>query len=584
MKPFRSSPNTSCPAKNTECLNSRATSKQSRTSSITTSVPIAARNSAWKPRSAANWQYSSRSSAIRASSCRSSSGPLKRAESTSPTQMKTTLRNWFGEQACDAGKRGKPEPVETTDHQDRGGSGGIARCGLLRRSVEKLRQYFHLKLLDRALNALVVVPDQVTDGDYAARHRNSYPSTLVKFQGDRQKQDRRGEQASNSVDHELANPVGLSAAFLPPELAHPELREGEGHKDVDRVEHDQDTYPRMGLEENHHRGQAHREHAVLRDETLAQARKTTRHPAIDRHRRQHLWSADETGLGRDEQKRALGKERKSDDPGAEVQCADSPSGSQPFEKHCIERLAALRLDLLQQVGDQDAARDEGQRYGHVDHSALAGKRPRLAQDRQAVADRLDAGVGPRTHAVGAEEHYRQPEHPKRAETVMSLADSVAGYRGQLALASDQRVNHKNGMHYDEREENRQQCEHRFLHSAQVHPDHRQHYRDTCVHLEGRPLDWQETEDRVSAAGDRDRDRQDVIDDQSASGDQARVATEQLGRYQISAASGRKLVDCLTVRRGDYEYGQRHQERQENREVLMRAERYECFFRAVAGRA
>ena len=171
-----------------------------------------------------------------------------------------------------------------------------------------------------------------------------------------------------------------------------------------------------------------------------------------------------------------------------------------------------------------------------------------------------------------------------AETVMSLADSVAGYRGQLALASDQRVNHKNGMHYDEREENRQQCEHRFLHSAQVHPDHRQHYRDTCVHPERRPLDRKKTEDRVSPAGDRDRDRQDVIDDQSASGDQAREAPEEFGRYQISAASGRKLVDCLTVRRGDYEYGQRHQQRQENREVLMRAESYECFFRAVARRA
>ena len=44
---------------------------------------------------------------------------------------------------------------------------------------------------------------------------------------------------------------------------------------------------------------------------------------------------------------------------------------------------------------------------HVDHGPLAGLDPRLAHDRQAVGDRLDAGVGAAAQRIGADEEQQQ---------------------------------------------------------------------------------------------------------------------------------------------------------------------------------
>ena len=53
------------------------------------------------------------------------------------------------------------------------------------------------------------------------------------------------------------------------------------------------------------------------------------------------------------------------------------------------------------VREQNAAGGERQRHRHVQHGALPGAYLRLAQDLQAVRDRLDAGVGPAAEAIGA---------------------------------------------------------------------------------------------------------------------------------------------------------------------------------------
>ena len=87
-------------------------------------------------------------------------------------------------------------------------------------------------------------------------------------------------------------------------------------------------------------------------------------------------------------------------------------------------------------------------------------------------------------------------------------------------------------------------EHRFLHPAQIHRDHHQHHGEASRILNGNPSNRQETENRVGPAGDRDRNRQHVVDDQRASGNQSGLLAREFGRDQISAAAGGKLIDGL----------------------------------------
>ncbi len=110
---------------------------------------------------------------------------------------------------------------------------------------------------------------------------------------------------------------------------------------------------------------------------------------------------------------------------ADVNAEELPVARQPLEHDGVERLAGLGLDVEQQVAEQNSAGDEGQRHGHVDHRALAGLGARLAQDRQAVADRLDPGVRAAAQAVGAKENHRQRQHPDAVRAGVDLAHGVA---------------------------------------------------------------------------------------------------------------------------------------------------------------
>ena len=70
----------------------------------------------------------------------------------------------------------------------------------------------------------------------------------------------------------------------------------------------------------------------------------------------------------------------------------------------VERLAGLVLHVGQQVAEQDAAGGEGERDRHVEHGALAGLGPRLAQDVGAVAHRLDPVKVPPPSEYALQEH------------------------------------------------------------------------------------------------------------------------------------------------------------------------------------
>ena len=201
----------------------------------------------------------------------------------------------------------------------------------------------------------------------------------------------------------------------PPVHGHPELRQREGDEDVDRVEHHQQVDAGAGADQDHARRKTHREHAVLGDQAGAQVGKAPRQPAVGGHRGEHPRTVDKAGLRRDEQQRPFRQQRKRDDRRSDVEARNPPMPGHPLEQHRIEGLSGHRRNVVQHVAEEDAARDEGQRDRHVDHRALAGHGARFAQDRQAVADRLDSGVSAAAEAIGAQEDDRERDETERAD-------------------------------------------------------------------------------------------------------------------------------------------------------------------------
>ena len=84
-------------------------------------------------------------------------------------------------------------------------------------------------------------------------------------------------------------------------------------------------------------------------------------------------------------------------------------------------------------------------------------------------------------------------------------------------------------------------------------------------------------------GDRDGDRQDVVDHQRAARDHADPRSEQMRGHHVAAASGRELLDDAAVGGGDDEDGDCRGDRQGDGQVGVLAERKECLLRTVGGR-
>ena len=162
-----------------------------------------------------------------------------------------------------------------------------------------------------------------------------------------------------------------------------------------------------------------------------------------------------------------------------------------------------------------------------------------------------------------------------------LRHRAAHYLRQLRRAIDQRIGDQPYVHHHESDEDRQQGQHRLLHAAQIHPDQQQYDQNAGPELELQQGARKKAEDGVSAARDRNRNGQHVIDHQRASGNQSRITTEQLRGNQISAAAGGELVDRLGIGRRDNKNRQRHQHRKKDCEILMLSQGQEGFLGTIA---
>ena len=145
------------------------------------------------------------------------------------------------------------------------------------------------------------------------------------------------------------------------------------------------------------------------------------------------------------------------------------------------------------------------------------------------------------------------------------------------------VDDEKRMRDHEAEKNGQQQADRLPHAPKVEEQQHESQRDFQAQLRRANHRREQREQCVDAARHRDRDGQNVIDDQRAAGDQPRVRTQQARGDLVTTAARREQFDNLVVRDRDDEHrgcGQRSKIEPERR---MRSEREISLFRSIACR-
>ena len=197
-------------------------------------------------------------------------------------------------------------------------------------------------------------------------------------------------------------------------------------------------------------------------------------------------------------------------------------GDELLDQHRVQRLALDGAHVPEQVADQQAAGGDRQRGRHVEHRALAVSHARLLHDRHAVGDRLDAGVGAAAEGVGVQEEQRHRAEP----------EAGGGEPGVEAVGGrPRRVGDRRGAPEDPADQ----------HDAWVPRKSRKIGSSTftdsltprmfrvisaTMQTISKPIfpacqsGREEAEERVAGRGDRDGDRQHVVDEQRAARDHA----------------------------------------------------------------
>ena len=172
-----------------------------------------------------------------------------------------------------------------------------------------------------------------------------------------------------------------------------------------------------------------------------------------------------------------------------------------------------------------------------------------------------------------------PSSPRACRTLSAGGDQDLA---EITRVRHQRVEDHEDVRDDEHHEDGNQGHHGFLHAAEVQQRQNQHSRDRKAQLVRKPSRGQETEQRVGAAGDRDRDRQHIVDEQRAAGNHADGGREQFAGDEIAAAAGREQFDDLRVTGADDEDRQCGGQTDKNAQIGMRPQREERLLRTVTG--
>jgi hypothetical protein len=146
---------------------------------------------------------------------------------------------------------------------------------------------------------------------------------------------------------------------------------------------------------------------------------------------------------------------------------------------------------------------------------------------------------------------------------------------------------RDGVRDDEEPEDRRDGRHALLHAAEVHQRQEREAGEGEGELVGDER-GEKAEDGVGARGDRDGDRQDVVDEERGAGDDADARPEDLAGDDVAAAARGELLDDPAVAVADDEDGERRRGGEEDGEpgvepAVVVDERAEGFVGAVRAR-
>src|SRR5689334_3491793 len=104
---------------------------------------------------------------------------------------------------------------------------------------------------------------------------------------------------------------------------------------------------------------------------------------------------------------------------------------------------------------------------------------------------------------------------------------------------------------------------RFFHAAEIQNDEKQNRADLKRHFHRaraaknpgklRERVTKQAKQGITGCGDRDGDREDVVDDQRATAERADLATEHFARHEVTATAAGECFDdvAVTSRNDDY---------------------------------
>src|SRR5262245_4912683 len=114
-------------------------------------------------------------------------------------------------------------------------------------------------------------------------------------------------------------------------------------------------------------------------------------------------------------------------------------------------------------------------------------------------------------------------------------------RGGIEMGENT-IEDDNDMRYQKGEKDRQQHNYRLTHTTQIEHNEQSNRRRGKPEFVVVVRKRQNIEDRVRSTGNRDGDRQNIINQQGAPTHQSWVATEEFGGNKVAAPASGKLFD------------------------------------------
>ena len=177
------------------------------------------------------------------------------------------------------------------------------------------------------------------------------------------------------------------------------------------------------------------------------------------------------------------------------------------------------------------------------HRALGGLHAGLAHHRDAVRDGLDAGVGAAAERVGAGEQVQRAPDPERrgcAVPRLCLTSPRHAARRRCRCSTNSATNMIAWVRRKSPKIGAIVVTDSFT-PRRFRTRRSREARERDADLPLVPRRREEAADGVGARGERDRDRQDVVDEQRRAGEHADRLAEELARDRVAAAARRETA-------------------------------------------